>query len=157
MVPTARHGIAGDGIHAVKLESDCSKALTSACLRSHRGDVLWQPRKAAVWLTPKSCANEMKPKGVSVDRTWVIGPSSRVLKNNRESGLKWIPVLCWENNQHGCSGGGIKITNSSIIIKVTLIKISPCTLEKLVLSDWSPVLQLRVWLGAVLRSFWQLA
>lgn len=39
---------------------------------------------------------------------------------------------------------GIKITNSSIIIKVTLIKISPHTLEKLVLSDWSPVLQIGV-------------
>lgn len=92
----------GDGLGAAELESDRSKALTSACRSSNRRDDLLQSENAAEWLTPKSCANEMKSIGVSVDWTQVIGPPSRAHEDNMAAEI--IPVLRWGKITCTCLG-----------------------------------------------------
>lgn len=82
-----------------------------------------------------------------------MGPPSRACENNRELGLKSIPVLRWEKKQKNNTVAPEEIkVYSSIIIIVTLIKIYPCTSEKLMKPDCDPVLLLGVWLGAVSKS-----
>lgn len=100
--------IAGNGIRAVKLESDCSKAWTSACLHSHRQDGLWQSGNAVVWLTPKSCANEMKPEESPWTRLRLLDHLQGCTKTT--GNWDWNECQSWggKNNQHGCSGGDWK-------------------------------------------------
>lgn len=82
-----------------------------------------------------------------------MGPPSRACENNRELGLKSIPVLRWKKNKKNNTVAQEEIKlYSSIIIIVTLIKISPCTSEKLMQPDCGPVLLLGVWLDAVSKS-----
>lgn len=64
-----------------------------------------------------------------MDWSQVIEPPSRAHENNRGLELKLVPVLRWKKQTQSLRRG-LKITNSVIIITVTLIKISPRTLEK---------------------------
>lgn len=115
----------------------------SACFRSHRWVALYWSRHFAGWLTHKSCANEMKPRGASADH----------LQGQTETtgNWGWNYYCFWgvKESQHGCLGGGSKITNSLINMTLMLIKISSWALEKLILTDSSPVFDTCLWLDAV--------
>lgn len=62
--------------------------------------------------------------------------------NKEKLELKLIPALIWGKKIKAIAQEGIHL-NSSIIIPVMLIKISPCALEKLIQTHWMQCLNPR--------------